>query len=161
MTPAPAIPHPLRTINYLANGLYDHELGWLLGHRMLRLTHTGRRSGRPCRTVLEVVGRTSATQEFVVVSGFGSRPDWLRNLDAGGPATVAVGRRCFPAAHRALGEAEAYAVWTDYERRNRMIGPIVHRALTWLLGRRCRGTAADRRRLVETLPVIGLRPRTG
>jgi deazaflavin-dependent oxidoreductase (nitroreductase family) len=150
----------LRAVNGAVNRLYDHRLGWLLGRRILRLTHRGRRSGRTYHTVLEVVGHR-LDAEFFVVSGFGPRSDWLRNLDAGSPATVTVGRRCFPAEHRRLNEAEAVAVIADYERRNRLIRPVVHRVLSWLLGRPYRGTDADRRLLVEQLPVIGLQPRRG
>ena len=154
-----ALPHWLKAVNHAANVLY-HRLGWLLGRRILRLNHVGRRSGRRYCTVLEVVGHRQDA-EFFVVSGFGKQSDWLRNLDAGGPATVTVGRRCFRADHRRLGDAEALAVFTDYERRNRLIRPLVHRALSWLLGWSYHGTVDDRARLVEQLPVIGLRRSVG
>jgi len=150
-----AVPGWLAGVSQVANLLYDRDLGWLLGHRILRLSHVGRRSGRHYRTVLEVVGRDRTSGEFFVVSGFGGRADWVRNLDAGGPATVAVGRRRFPADHRRLDPAEAFAVLTDYERRNRMITPVVRRALSWLLGWSYRGTDADRSRLVAQLPLRG------
>jgi deazaflavin-dependent oxidoreductase (nitroreductase family) len=155
------IPGWLKRVNRLADLLYDHNLGRLLGHRVLRLRHVGRRSGRRHRTTLEVVGHDRPSDEYFVVSGFGERTDWLRNLDAGGPATVTVGRRSFPADHRRLGDAEAFAVIAAYERRNRLITPVVRRALSWLLGWPYRGTDTDRWRLVAQLPVIGLRPRNG
>ncbi len=63
-----------RLIRVLLRGpvlLYDWNLGWLLGSRFLLVTHVGRRSGRRYRTVLEVIGRLSASGEFVVVSGSG------------------------------------------------------------------------------------------
>ncbi|HWM56188.1 MAG TPA: hypothetical protein VNO83_00025 [Pseudonocardia sp.] len=52
-------------------------------------------------------------------------------------------------------------MFVDYERRNRLIRPVVRRALSWLLGWPYRSSSADRRRLVEQLPVIGLRPHAG
>ena len=155
-----AVPPWMRAVNYAANLLYDHRLGWLLGQRILRLEHVGRRSGRHYRTVLEVVGHRQDT-EFFVVSGFGRQSDWLRNLDAGGPATATVGRHSFPADHRRLSDAEALAVFADYERHKRLIRPLVHRALSWLLGWPYHGTADDRARLVQQLPVIGLRRSVG
>jgi hypothetical protein len=118
-------------------------------------THDQR--SRTYDTVLEVVGHRRDA-EFFVVSGFGPRSDWLRNLDAAGPAAVTVGRLRFPADHRRLNDAEALAVLAEYERRNRLIRPVVHRALSWLLGWTYRGTDADRRLLVDQLPVIGLQP---
>ena len=39
----------------LPRHLYRHRLGWVLGHRFLQLTHTGRSSGRTYKTILEVV----------------------------------------------------------------------------------------------------------
>lgn len=52
----------------------------MLGRRFLRLKHVGRRTGRRHTTVLEVVRHDPRHSEFVVVSGFGSHADWLRNI---------------------------------------------------------------------------------
>jgi deazaflavin-dependent oxidoreductase (nitroreductase family) len=153
-----ALPWWLKAVSRVADQLYDRGLSRLMGRRFLRLTHTGRRSGRSFHTVLEVVAHRSGG-EFFVVSGFGPRSDWLRNLEAGGPATVRVSGRSFPVDHRRLDEAEALAVFAAYERRHRVIRPLVHRSLSWLLGWPYHGTGTDRRRLVAQLPVIGLRPR--
>ena len=152
------VPSALIRVNRVANVLYDRGLGWLLGHRILRLTHVGRRSRRRYRTVLEVVGRDPSRSEFFVISGFGACSDWLRNLEAGGTASVEFGRRSFPTDHRELNHAEAYAVVAGYERRHRLITPVVRWALSWLLGWRYHGTEAERRQLVAQLPVVGLRP---
>lgn len=43
--------------------LYDWHVGWMLGHRFLRLSHVGRRSRRRYGTMLEVIGRDRATSE--------------------------------------------------------------------------------------------------
>ena len=66
--------------------LYDWHAGWLLGHRFLRLTHLGRRSGRRYRTMLEVVGTGQAPGEVVVVAGLVSR-----QTDSQDARTVRVG----------------------------------------------------------------------
>jgi deazaflavin-dependent oxidoreductase (nitroreductase family) len=60
--------------------LYRLNLGWLLGHRGLLLIHRGRRSGLLRETVLEVVRYTPATKESVVLSAWGERADWYRNI---------------------------------------------------------------------------------
>ena len=59
--------------------LYRARLGFLFGHRMLMLEHTGRVSGRPRRVVLEVV-QNPAPGVYVVASGFGTRAQWFRNV---------------------------------------------------------------------------------
>ena len=139
--------------------LYDWHAGWLLGHRFLRLTHVGRRSGRRYRTVLEVIGTGRAPGEVIVIAGLGPSADWYRNLQAHPAIEVAIAHQRFRPAHRVLGEAEAVAVLDAYERRNRWARPLVRRTLTWLVGWHYDGTDEARRRLARELPLIALRPR--
>lgn len=153
------VPPWLRLAFRLPDLLYRHGLGWVLGRRFLRLVHTGRRTGRRHVTLLEVVRHDRQQSEYVVVSGFGSHADWLRNIEAGGPVEVTVGQQTFPAEHRRLDREEAFAVIADYERHNRAVGPVVRRALSWLLGWRYDGSDAARWRLVEQLPMLALHPR--
>ena len=96
--------------------------------------------------------------EHVVISGFGRRADWLRNLEAGGPAVVTVGRATFPVRHRMLDTDTAVAVLADYEHRHRLAGSVLRRVLSVLVGRRYRATDADRRHAVTVLPLVALRP---
>ena len=138
--------------------LYDWNAGWLLGHRFLRLTHTGRHSGRRYQTVLEVVGTGSAPGEVIVMAGLGRSADWYRNLLAHGAVQVAIAGERFRPAHRVLGEPEAVAVLADYERRNRFAAPVVRRTLSWLVGWNYDGTDDARRRLAHELPLIAFRP---
>ena len=44
---------------------------------------------------------------------------------------------------------------TDYERCNRVIGPVVRMALSWLLGWRYDGSGPARWRLVDRRPASG------
>ena len=76
----------LRSVLRAPTVLYDWRLGWLLGHRFIRLSHTGRHSGRPYQAMLEVLRIDHTTEEIVVVAGLGRATDWLRNLEAGGTA---------------------------------------------------------------------------
>jgi deazaflavin-dependent oxidoreductase (nitroreductase family) len=138
--------------------LYRMRLGWLLGSRFLLITHVGRRSGREYRTVVEVVGRLPVSGEYVVMAGFGHTADWLQNLRAGGGREVTVGRRRFRPAVRELDEDEGSAVLAGYERRNRLIAPVVRRVLSRLVGWRYTGTEDQRRRLVAERPLMALRP---
>ena len=139
--------------------LYRWGLGWLFGHRLLLLTHTGRRTGLRRQTVLEVVEYRKEGPEVVVANGFGPDCDWVRNIAAKADEEVDVGSRHFLAAHRFLGKEEAVKVIQVYEHRNRFIASVVRAGFSWLLGWPYRGSESDRRRLVGQLPLIAFRPR--
>ncbi len=147
---------------YLFRGpvyLYHWGLGWLFGHRLLLLTHTGRRTGLRRQTVLEVVEYRKDGPEVVVANGFGPDCDWVRNIEAKADEDVDVGSRHFAACHRFLDEGEAMRVIQGYEHRNRFIAPVVRTGFSWLLGWPYRGSENDRRRLVGQIPLIAFRPR--
>lgn len=153
--------HPgrlMRAVFRMPVRLYDWQAGWLLGHRFLRLTHVGRRSGRQYRTVVEVLHADPATGEVVVMAGFGRTTDWLRNIQAHPAVEIIVGRDRFTPVHRILDETEAAAVLAGYEQRNRLITPILRRVLSRLVGWTYDGTDDARTRLVRQLPLIAFRP---
>lgn len=138
--------------------LYEHDLGWLLGKRFLCLTHTGRRSGRTYRTVIEVLGIDHTTGEVTVIAGLGPSSDWYRNIQANPPAEVVLGRSRFVPRFRTLDETEAAAVLADYERRNRLVTPVLRLMLTKLVGWPYDSSETARRRLVGQLPMVAFRP---
>lgn len=153
-----APPSWLKRVFAAPNALYARGWGRLLGHRFVQLTHTGRTSGRLFRVVLEVVRYDRATGEVTVTAGFGPGSDWYRNVRAGGPAWVDFGRGARQVECRELGVDEAIAVMSDYERRAGIFRPVVHRVLGALADFEYRGTDDDRRRLIETLPMLALTP---
>jgi deazaflavin-dependent oxidoreductase (nitroreductase family) len=155
------MPGWLRTVFRAPNALYDAGLGRLLGGRFLRLTHTGRRSGREFHTVLEVVDHDRATGAVTVASGFGRRADWYLNVTAGGPVAVDLGRGPRLADHEVVPVEEAASLLEGYERRHRIAAPVLRRALGAMAGWRYRGTPDQRRRLVEQLPLVRFTPAAG
>ncbi|SEO68750.1 nitroreductase family deazaflavin-dependent oxidoreductase [Amycolatopsis saalfeldensis] len=155
----PRRPGPLlRAVFRAPLRLYDWHAGWLLGHRFLRLTHQGRRSGRRYRTVVEVLKTDPASGEVMVMAGFGRATDWLRNIQARPAIEITLGRRQFVPVHRILDEDAAAAVLADYEQRNRLVAPLLRRVLGNLVGWTYDGTDEARHRLVRELPVIAFRP---
>lgn len=138
---------------------YHWRLGWLFGHRLLLLIHTGRRTGLRRETVLEVVEYREHGPEVVVVNGFGRDSDWVRNIEAKPNEEVVVGSQHFAASHRFLGEEEAMKVMRGYEERNRFIRPVVRAGLSWILGWPYHGSEEDRRRLVKKIPLLAFVPR--
>jgi deazaflavin-dependent oxidoreductase (nitroreductase family) len=73
--------------------LFRMHLGWMVGERFLLLTHTGRSSGVPRQAILEVLQHDTANDAYYVLSGWGGKADWLRNVEKTPEViiTVAVG----------------------------------------------------------------------
>jgi deazaflavin-dependent oxidoreductase (nitroreductase family) len=138
--------------------IYAARAGRLLGHRFLLLRHLGRRSGRAHATVLEVLSWDGASREAIVMSGFGPRAQWLRNVLVAGEAEIEIGDERWAASVRSLGPSEAAAVLADYERRNRFALPIVRRVLSRLAGFKYDGSEGARRELVGRLPLVAFSP---
>jgi deazaflavin-dependent oxidoreductase (nitroreductase family) len=157
-TAGPRRPGPLlRPLLRAPAFLYSVGVGRLLGHRFLLLTHRGRRSGRAYRTVLEVIEWEPAEEEAVVMSGFGPRSNWYLNALAGGAEQVRIGGSSFGPEARAIEPGEASALLAGYERRNRLLAPVVRSILSRLSGLDYDGSERARRELVGRLPLLGLR----
>lgn len=99
--------------------LYKARLGFLFGFRMLLLEHVGRKTGTRRYVVLEVFGHATPGT-YVVVSGFGDRAQWYRNVVAEPRVRVASGARGLsPATARRLSVVEADAVLAVYVSKHR------------------------------------------
>jgi deazaflavin-dependent oxidoreductase (nitroreductase family) len=98
--------------------LYRRRLGFLFGSRLLMLEHIGRKSGAKRYVVLEVVDHPQP-RTYVVVSGFGPRAQWFRNIQADPHVRVFVGgRKPVTATARVLGPEQSGAVLASYARRH-------------------------------------------
>ena len=138
--------------------LYDVGAGPLFGHRFLLLTHRGRRSGRLFRTMLEVVSWDATEREAVVLSGLGKRSNWYLNILADGAEEIQISRSRFRPEMRVLDADQAARTLADYERRNRLVAPVVRALLSRLAGLRYDGSPEARRELVAVLPLVAFRP---
>jgi deazaflavin-dependent oxidoreductase (nitroreductase family) len=94
--------------------LYRLGLGRLMTRRMLLLSHIGRKSGLTRQTVLEVV--ESNGENPVIVSGFGSKSDWYKNVLAHPEVRVNWAGDRFTAFARRLDGSDAAAVFERYRR---------------------------------------------
>ncbi|RDH76450.1 nitroreductase family deazaflavin-dependent oxidoreductase [Mycolicibacterium moriokaense] len=114
--------------------LYRARLGFLLGDRLLLLEHTGRKSGLPRHTVLEVMGHP-APGVYNVASGFGARAQWFRNVAANPDVKVSVGTHVsVPADARTLTQDEADATLASYVAQHRRAWETMKPALESTLG---------------------------
>lgn len=134
--------------------LFRLRLGWLLGHRFLLLTHTGRKSGLPRQAFLEVLYHDQASDTYCVFAGWGKQSDWVRNVEKTPYVVIDVGRRRFPACAVRLSPEEAERAILDYTRRY----PIAIRVLPRLMGYRVDGTEEDFRSLARLGLVVAFQP---
>jgi hypothetical protein len=146
-----------RFLLQLPTHLYDWHAGWLLGGRFLRLTSDG-----SLGAVTRQCSRLSAPirpAESLLWSQGSDHPriGFRTSMPHPQPRSRSKARRFRPE-HRILDQTEAAAVLADYERRNRLIAPIVRMVLSRLLGWRYDGGPTARRRLVRQLPVVAFRP---
>ena len=120
--------------------LFDIGLGRLVGHRFLQLTHRGRSSGRIYRTVLEVMSYDPSNHESVVLSGWGERADWYRNIRATPALEVSIAGGKYLPVQRFLDSGEFYARLQGYVKRDWLTRGLVRRTL----GLRLDGSDEDR-----------------
>lgn len=133
--------------------LFHLGLGWMLGHRILLLTHQGRISGRARQTVLEVVRYDPERGEYTVAAGFGLRTDWYRNLQAHPAIEVQSGRDRFHPAQRFLTPAEGADVFAWYEQQH----PRALRGLVRIMRYPYDGSAESRLALAAAVPMVVFR----
>jgi deazaflavin-dependent oxidoreductase (nitroreductase family) len=109
----PRMPRVPRKIARAPVPLYLHGLGFLFGHRLVLVEHKGRLSGRLRQVVLEVVDR--GPRRIVVVSGYGPKAHWYRNLLADPRVRITTGgMRDMPAVARPLTPAETLEAFARY-----------------------------------------------
>ncbi len=148
-------PHGLLRLGFrLPIWLYRLRLGRLLGRRLVMITHTGRQSGQPRRTVLEVVRYNAATREIVIASGYGEKSDWFRNIMKTPQVTVNISHHQFRAEARRLPKDAAAAALCDYADHH----PVAYQELVKLMTGKRLGSAADCGALAEVVPVVSLMP---
>jgi deazaflavin-dependent oxidoreductase (nitroreductase family) len=143
----------LRFLARLPIWLYRARLGWLLGNRFLMLTHIGRNSGLPRHAVVEVVRHDKTTDTYFIVSGFGKKSDWLRNICKTPNVTVYVSTRRLACVARRISQDEAVREFKDYALRH----PAAVRVLSRVLGYPWDKTEASYQELARLLPIVALR----
>jgi deazaflavin-dependent oxidoreductase (nitroreductase family) len=82
------------------------------------LTHRGRKSGRLYETVLEVPVYHRRTRTSYVMSGWGDKADWYRNIEVQPAVRVQIGRDSYAPAQHVLSPQEVVRVWEEFRRRH-------------------------------------------
>lgn len=132
--------------------LYRVGLGGLMPMQLM-LTTTGRRSGQPRRAVVDVLKHDRATDTYYVVSAYGGRSDWYRNLQANPTVQVQVRWRKFSGRASTLPEKEAEEFLLDFWRGHRTYARTMFR----LVGVKV-DTEEEARAAIEELRVVAIQP---
>jgi deazaflavin-dependent oxidoreductase (nitroreductase family) len=133
---------------------YRVGLGKLLGHRFLELTHTGRKSGLPRHTILEVVRYDKEKGIYYVAVGFGERSDWYQNIMANHHVEVCSAGKSIRAIAVLLTDDESGSELVRYAHQH----PIAFRQIVHIIGYRVAGTDADIHMLGQHLHMFALKP---
>jgi deazaflavin-dependent oxidoreductase (nitroreductase family) len=135
--------------------LYRIGLGGLMPMQLL-LTTVGRKSGRPRQAVVDVLRHDAATDAYYVVSAYGARSDWYRNLQANPAVRVQVRWRRFAARATILPQDEAEELLLDYWRHHRLYARVTMR----LVGLKA-ATEEEVRAAAGQLRVVAIQPEAG
>ena len=81
------------------------------------LSHTGRKTGKTRRTVLEVVGYEDSSDTYTAASAWGEKAQWFRNIQRNPQVRIEIGRRSFAAIAERLTQEQAEKVFLDYSKR--------------------------------------------
>lgn len=133
---------------------YRLGLSRLLGKRFLMIEHTGRNSGMTRRTVLEVIRYSRSEDVFFVVSAWGERSDWYRNINKTPNVRLHSGGRVVDALAERLPISAAEGELRSYARRYPRAMKIIIDRLGYQVELDERGFS----RLASVLPVVAIQP---
>lgn len=136
--------------------LYRIKLGWVFGQRLLLLNHTGRVSGKPRHTVLEVAEHDPTDDSYIVASGWGTKAAWYQNILATPEVRIQVGARVLPVMALPLSKDEGGDVFVRYAAKHRRAAQYM---LPRVLGISVDGSDADFREAGQKMPFVRFVPR--
>lgn len=134
--------------------LYEHHMGWLLGRRFLEIIHTGRKSGLPRHVVVEVVKYEPANGTYYIAAAWGSKSDWVKNIQAAPHVHVRVANQETAMVAKQLTPDEGEEVILDYARHH----PSALKNIARFMGYQVDGSQEDYRQLGRTLLMFSLSP---
>lgn len=138
--------------------LYHAHLGWMLGNRFLMLTHTGRKSGLPRHTVIEVVLHNKDTDTYYVVSDWGEKADWYQNIHKTPSVIVQTGGRTFRSKAEFIPVGDAVDKLKAYACEH----PTAFNELSGLFLGECMKPGSDApQRIAEKMPMVAFHPANG
>jgi hypothetical protein len=141
--------------------VYRLRLGRLLGHRFLLFTFANAKKDAWREQALEVVEWDPRRRSAVVIALRGTDAPWYVAAFDGRARSVRIADlEIHPKVRRVEGE-EAFRVFSDFERRNRLLMPLSRPVISGLVGFRYDGSPRARRRLLDRMPLVELSAEPG
>jgi deazaflavin-dependent oxidoreductase (nitroreductase family) len=135
--------------------IFRVDRGRLLGRRFLLLVHRGRKSGLERKAVLEVIKYEAEPPAAAVLSGWGERSQWFRNLQAAPPVAIWIGgERWLSPQFEVLKPDRVVEVMEEYRRNHPVLMSLLDRFFGWSRD----ASDEERRRLARDLCVVVFRP---
>ncbi len=138
--------------------IYSLNLGWIFGHRFLLLTHRGRKSGLIHRTPLEVIHYDRSTRTSTVISAWGEKSDWYRNIQTTPALQIQTGRDRYVPVQRILTEPERDRELELYAKSHGPSAKVLSRMFQFKFA----DDTEERRKFAAACRMVAFRPcRTG
>ncbi len=125
--------------------IYRAGLGGIMPQRYLFLTHIGRISGEPRYAVVEVADYDAENDIYYIVSGYGEKANWYRNLIKRPQVDIQVGRRKMRVTAEPLSAQESGQKMVEYAENY----PKTAKQLMRLIGHDVDGSPAAYRTIGE------------
>ncbi len=134
--------------------MFHFNLGWIFGHRILVVTHMGRKSGLIHQTPLEVVRYDATTKTCIVISAWGEKSDWYRNIRQRPALQIEVGRDRYVPQQRFLTTDETEHELDVYVEHHGLSAKMLSR----VLGLDFAGDPVQRRKFAESARMVAFSP---
>jgi deazaflavin-dependent oxidoreductase (nitroreductase family) len=136
--------------------LYKMGLGGMeriFGAEWMLLTTTGRKSGKPRQTMVDILDYDKDTDIYYIEAAYGARADWYRNIQANPFFEAQAGRRKFHARAGELTSDNAADMLVQFYRRK----PAYMRSVMAMVGMKFEGED-ELRKIAGNLTLLAVKP---
>jgi deazaflavin-dependent oxidoreductase (nitroreductase family) len=129
--------------------------GWerLIGTEWMRITTTGRKTGKRRESLVDVMDYDKATDTYYIEAAYGARADWFKNIKANPVFEAQVGRRKFKAQAQELNAADTGEMLVRFFRRK----PAYTRSVMAMVGMKFKDEN-ELREMGRNLTLLSVKP---
>lgn len=125
----------------------------LIGAQWMLITHIGRKSGKQFDSMVDVMDYDKVTDTYYIEAAYGTRADWVRNIQTSPNFAVRVGRRKFLARATPLSNENTADMLVKFYREK----PAYTRSVMAMVGMKFNGEE-DLRALAPKLMLLAVKP---